>query len=70
MSTYTQVFYFSPDDELIEELDEVIEKITADVTSRAPFMHARAQVACQRRIELLRGAAAMLREPVPRSFGG
>ena len=70
MSTYTQVFYFSPDHPDVEALDAAVADLDADFEGRRQFMHPRARAAAQARLALLHAARDLLVEPVPRSFGG
>ncbi len=70
MTTYTFVCYFSDENPELEQLRSAARALRDDYRSRSQWMHPRARVACEARLDLLDGAVELLTEPVPRPFGG
>jgi hypothetical protein len=70
VSTFTQVFYFSPDQRHVLALDEAIADLDHDFEERRAFVHPRARAAGEARLALLHHARDLLVEPVPQSYGG
>ncbi|MHB8431049.1 MAG: hypothetical protein ACYDDZ_11070 [Acidimicrobiales bacterium] len=65
-STYTYVRYFS--EEAVEPLWRQLDALAENFLKRSPHMSEKGRIACQRRLELVRSAARLLDEPVPKPF--